>query len=248
MPRRCSAEQSEGRALPRGSSLVYTYISMNSKIVAIEMRSHGSTYSEISSKTGVPKGTLAGWFAGMGWSKSLAISNHARNFSLEKIKKMHDARRAKLEIYYEKAIVEADQVFHASRYDRIFVAGLMIYLGEGDRSVKNNFVRVSNSQSQPIAIFKRFLEHYCPNEATKAKLSLLLYPDLDPQQCKLWWSQNTGLDAESLSKPVIILGRHKTRRLRYGVGTLILSSKFLKKKILRWIDLLGEDLIKADMV
>lgn len=38
-------------------------------------------------------------------------------------------------------------------------------------------------------------------------------------------------------KPTIINGRHKTRRLAYGVCTVSITNKYLKRKLLTWIDL-----------
>jgi hypothetical protein len=118
----------------------------------------------------------------------------------------------------------------------------MLYIGEGDKSKDNPRVRIGNIDVNVLSIFIKFLERYCLIPREKVRFWLLAYPDTDTNLALDWWSKKLNLTKNQLYKTQIIEGRHKTRKLLYGVGNIILSSRVLKVKILKWIDLISEDL------
>jgi hypothetical protein len=87
-----------------------------------------------------------------------------------------------------------------------------------------------------------FLFNICGITKEKAKAWILLYPDLNEKICKDYWIQNTGLKYGDFTKSIVIKGKHKTKRLSYGVCNFGANSAYLKRKILVWIDLLAKDL------
>ncbi len=211
------------------------------KIEAFKLRKEGKNYREIRAILGVSKGTLSGWFKNFDWAGDISKVNHAFNYSTEKIRKMHEARTKSLKELYDLARLEGEKEFEKYKNEPLFVAGLMVYAGEGDHSVKNNLVRMANSNSGIILVFKSFLEKYYPELYKKIRISILLYPDLDDEFCLQWWSSALKIPMNQFHKPVHIIGRHKTRRLQYGVASLIISSKFFKTKLLKVESLALED-------
>lgn len=55
------------------------------------------------------------------------------------------------------------------------------------------------------------------------------------------------LSAQKIIRKIkIINGKHKTKRLHYGVCTVVVSSRYLKEKMLVWLSLFPETLIKRE--
>ena len=54
------------------------------------------------------------------------------------------------------------------------------------------------------------------------------WKNLDKDMCEKYWSKQIGLNRENFTKSIVIQGRHKTRRVQYGICTLNFSSRFLE--------------------
>ncbi|MDO8520800.1 MAG: hypothetical protein Q7S52_01670 [bacterium] len=214
------------------------------KTLAISLRKKGKTYSKISETLGVPKSTLSEWFHGEGWAEKVRQNNIsvATVGTRDRMKHMNTMRAVQLTRRYEEAKKEAEKEFLVYRGDQLFVAALMLYVGEGDKSLANNMVRITNIEPKVLRIFYAFVKKYCPAEARKVRAWILLYPDLDPQACQKYWSRELGLPHESFYKSQVIQGRHKTKKLHYGVGTITIGDKRLKVKLLRWIELVCQNI------
>ncbi len=217
------------------------------KEIAIKLRSSGKTYTEISRELGILKGTLSGWFCGLEWSdtakklNSLNANTKARAHMIQ----MNILRKEKLTAGYELMKVTAENEFSLFATDPHFIAALMLYLGEGDKSLKTGMVRITNTDPAVLRIFTIFLEKFCAIKKERLRAWILLYPDLNENDCKKYWSQALLLPHENFYKSQTIQGKHKTKRLHYGVGTIIIGDKRLKVKILRWIELLSEQLTNS---
>lgn len=214
------------------------------KVRAFELRKEGKTYNQIRDILNVSKGTLSFWFSNFDWSRDIHALNHKTNYSPEKVRAMHAARRQLLDEHYKLAEKEALQEYKQHKNESLFISGLMLYAGEGDKSFNNGQVRIANADPTIVLVFKRFLECYYPHFRSNIRLSLLLYPDLSPQECIDWWRKALCDQDIQMHKPVVILGRHKTRRLQYGVASLIISNKFLKTKLLKLMRLTLENLTR----
>lgn len=202
---------------------------------AFKLRKEGKTYAEISKLLVVSKGTLSFWFSKIDWSQELKNANHKFNYSPAKLQAMRQARRKNLDDWYARAEKEAEMEFRKYLFNPLFISGLMLYEGEGDHS-RNSQVRIANTNPLVILTFKKFIEEYYREYIPRMRISLLLYPDLNPTDCVVWWRDALKDQQIAFHNPVVIQGRHKTRRLQYGVASLIISSKFLKVKILKSID------------
>lgn len=213
-------------------------------MLATALRKKGETYSKISQGLGVPKSTLSEWFKGRAWAEKVRKKNlYVATLGMRKhIMLMNAARSTQLSRRYEDAKKEAEKEFLGCRNDQLFIAALMLYVGEGDKSLANNMVRITNIEPKVLRIFYAFVKKYCPAEAKKVRAWILLYPDLDLQACQKYWSQELGLGHENFYKSQMIQGRHKTKKLHYGVGTITIGDKRLKVKVLRWIELVCQNI------
>lgn len=210
---------------------------------AFDLRRLGKTYSQISKDTGISKGTLSYWFSQCSWSQDIKNKNRAKNIiiSEERINKLNTGRKLSLIVKYKKAETEAAQEWQKFKKDPFFVAGLMLYWGEGDKSLNNHMVRISNADFGILKIFKLFLLKYCSVKEEKIRAWILFYENLDAVLLKERWAKELQVPFENFYKSQLIQGRHKKRKLLYGVGNLIIGNKFLKVKILKWIWLASQE-------
>ena len=155
--------------------------------------------------------------------------------------KIHEGRRRTLEAYYQKAEKEAEEEFEIHKNNPLFMAGLMLYAGEGDQRDKST-IRLANVDFFLHRIFIKFSEEFLKISREKMKLSVLLYPDLDVSICTQRWLTELNIPQENLYKPQIIQGKLKTRKLHFGVGTTIILGSFLKRKLMFWIKVAKQEL------
>ncbi len=226
------------------SVLLFNMISRELKEKAIELRKLGKSYREIEKETSVRVGMLSYWFSKMEWSQNVLKQNKKRNReeSRRRILLINRERTVNLGEKYRLVEEEAIQQFGEFKNDSLFIAALMLYLGEGDKSALGHSVRIGNIDPPVLKIFIKFALKYCDKSINEVRFWVLCYPDLDVQTCENWWMKQLGLKQENLYKTQVIQGKHKTKRLRYGVGNIILGNKSLKVKILKWIDLMCTEL------
>jgi hypothetical protein len=212
----------------------------------VHSRRNGWSYNKIVKKFGVSKATLSAWFKDEKWSQEIMGNLNHKNLLLSRERMIHlgKTRGKNLERMYEKAREDAGQDFETLKYHPLFVAGVMIYWGEGDKLSKHGF-RVTNSDPLLIKIYLEFLRKICGNDEERIRAWVLIYPDLEAETCEDYWSKQLGLNRKNFTKSIMIKGRHKTRKVSSGICTVSYSSRFLKEKMLVWMSLLAEDLLRT---
>lgn len=211
------------------------------------MRKSGKSYLEIEATLKIPRSTLSEWFNGEGWSAEIRakLDQAAREGHRVRIIELDRIRGIGLAKAYEDARLEAVKELAVLKYHPLFVAGVMIYWGEGDKRGKNQ-VRIANTDPTMVLVFVKFLKEVCGIPEDDIRASLLVYPDLDEVLCREHWSKESGIPMQNFRKSTRILGRHKTQRLGYGICNVYVSSSYLKKKILEWIRLLPKELMAGE--
>ncbi|OHB18857.1 MAG: hypothetical protein A2854_03310 [Parcubacteria group bacterium RIFCSPHIGHO2_01_FULL_56_18] len=214
------------------------------KDLAIGMRKTGSTYAEIRDALKIPKSTLSDWFSGENWSNDIKkkLTTAAYEVHAVRMRELGRVRGIHLVKIYEEARLEALQEFIALKYNPLFIAGMMLYWGEGDKVTKHQ-TRLTNVDPGLIRLFITFLDKACQIPLEKIRLNVLIYPDLDPDKCIQYWSTQSGLSKNHFTKCIVIQGRHKTKRLSYGICIANVSSAYFKAKIIKWLDVLPQELM-----
>lgn len=215
------------------------------KIKAIALRKEKKSYREIASELHVSKSTVSYWLKEIDWSKNIQeqLTDRARRLSQERLVRLNRLKRVKWQSVYQEAQTEATREFESFKRNPLFIAGISIYWGEGDKNFVNGRVRVSNVDQRLLTVFKVFLHEICNVEKEKVNAYILLYPDLNKEKCLEYWSRNIGVEKSKFFKSNVVERRHKKNRLTYGVCSINVSSKYLKKKILVWIDLFSREFI-----
>ena len=208
---------------------------------AIILRKQKYSYRQIAEQLSVSKATVSRWLGDLAWSNKMidVLSERAKAKSRENLKKMAETHRAQRAERRIKNIKLATAEFKKLVDNRLFLIGLGIYWGEGDKNDKNGLIRISNIDADMIRWFILFLDKICAVPRQKIKLWILLYPDLKEQVCKRYWVKNCHIPEAQFVKRQIIQGRHVKKRLSYGVCNLYVCDRLLKDKILTWIKLLG---------
>jgi hypothetical protein len=212
------------------------------KTEAFRLRRLGQSYSQISEKLGIPKGTLGGWFKGEPWSKEIRdrLSAEVSLAFPKKLAQMVKVNKERWAAWHRECQEEAVREFPTLKDDPLFLAGVMLYWGEGNKVMTSPQVKLANSDPAMIRLFCLFLKRTLMIPDKKIKIWLLLYPDLIDSVQKNFWSKATGIPINQFNKSIYITGKHPARRLSYGVCNVTVSSRQLKEKLVKWVELCGE--------
>lgn len=216
------------------------------KSYAFALRRKGKSYTEINKIIGVPKSTLSEWLNKKRWSTQIKrkLSKDAIKSGTVALRKLNNTKKSLLTQIYKEGEKEAKKEFEQLKFFPLFLIGISIYWGEGDK-ISKSLVRISNVDPLLIRIFVRFLKEICGVKKEKIRASVLIYPDLDENICKGYWVGKSELLEKNFNKSILIQGRHKTRRLTYGVCTITVSSTYLKRKIDIWLQMLPQAFLKT---
>jgi len=219
----------------------------NDKHIAKQFRKQGESYNAISKKLGIQKSTLSTWFSELGWSQSIKyeLSQKAYYIARKRLRLINKKRSKMWERWREEARKDAIREFAHLKRNPLFLAGLMLYWGEGDNKIENGRVRLTNTDPEMIQIFSRFLRNICNVSKENIRPSMILYPDLDQKNCLEFWSKASGIAERQFYKTQFIIGRHLTRRLANGICTIHISSRQLKEKIFTWRKLYKQELMRV---
>ena len=212
---------------------------------ALQLRKSGKSYQEIKELLGMPKSTLSDWLRRNLWSSRIRsiLAEKATKKNTIRLRCLNRIRGKRLATLYHEAKNEAKEEFEYFKLHPIFISGITIYWGEGDK-LSRHLIRIGNIDPSLIKIFIKFLREICGVPKKTIRAYVMLYPDLSPEKCKDFWMKKSGLAANNFNKCVIIQGRHKTKRIPYGVCYISVSSTYLKEKMRVWLNLLPKELVK----
>ncbi|MBY0309676.1 hypothetical protein K2Q16_00830 [Patescibacteria group bacterium] len=215
------------------------------KELAISYRKRGFTYTEIAKICAVSPSTVHAWLAHEPFSQAVTVNNKKRAAKENKarIGLVNKARRSERATQYEAMIKLAETEYRHYRTSPLFMAGLMLYVSEGDNE-HSRLIRMANSRPELHRIFLRFAHEFLGVEKKHIHFWLLLYPDLNEVACMKHWIKAAGVSASQFYKNQVIKGRSKRLTLHFGVGNTIIGSTLLKKKLIRWIELAKKELVK----
>lgn len=210
---------------------------------AVQFRKRGFTYSEISKIVGVSKSTVSNWLAKKMFSKKVKEDNlkRAAKDNVKRIGLINKARKAERASRYAEAVHSAETEYKHYKKDQLFIAGLMIYVGEGDKTTKH-LIRISNVDMEIHRIFISFAKAYLGVPQEKFRFWLLLYPDMSEKVCVKLWSKKLGLTKENFHKNQVLGVRDLKHTLQHEVGNTIIGGTILKLKLNKWIDLALKEL------
>jgi len=213
---------------------------------ALSMRREGKSYNEIRDKLRIPKSTLSEWFRNEAWSAEIVkrLAAEVQKRSTARIIELDRIRGQHLKRVYEEAREEAEAELETLKYNPVFIAGIMLYWGEGSKG--RGLVQFTNSDPTMIRFYVSFLQEACGIPIEKIRAHLIIYPDHEEKTTRAYWSRTVALPWENFTKTTVIQGRHKVRRLSWGICTVNVSSTYFMEKMRVWLELLPRELMNSN--
>ncbi|TSC74650.1 MAG: Uncharacterized protein G01um101433_1043 [Parcubacteria group bacterium Gr01-1014_33] len=166
------------------------------------------SYGEIKKRLGVPKSTLSYWLRELPLSEERILELRRKGWSKGEAsrERFRTAMRQKRELT-ARHIYEAQRkhLSDTSR-DTFFVAGLMLYLGEGEKTTTSR-ICLANTNPRIIKFFIKWMEEFLGIRKNEMRSQLQLYGNMDLEAEKGFWRTTTGFSASQFYKPYI----HKLR-------------------------------------
>lgn len=210
---------------------------------AVRLRKRGFTYREIAHMVGASKSTISGWFSHETWSQEVTKRNsdRATKENGKRVSLLNKARSNQLMKMYANVRRTAEIEYRHYKKDPLFIAGLSVYLTQGDAESAQN-IRFSSSRQPSHRIVIDFACTYLGVPREKIRTWLLLYPAHDPLMCTRSWSSALNIPVHQFGTYHIVPGKNTTKRLRFGVGNTIIGGAVLKYTLNVWIEILQQDL------
>jgi hypothetical protein len=201
------------------------------------LRRLGWTYGEIRDVIPVPKATLAGWCRDITLSPAQVADIKARTGSRRDVPR-DTQRKRRAEI----AQIRADARVFAGEHlqDPLFVAGTVLYWGEGAKTER--LLTFANSDPAAHRLFIRWTRAF-HDEHAEFVLSLHLHHGNDDQRARQWWAETLNLEEADFTKTFIKPPGtgHRKNKLSHGVCRVRMRrSADAWHRTLAWIEVIAE--------
>ncbi|OGI98157.1 hypothetical protein A3H53_03270 [Candidatus Nomurabacteria bacterium RIFCSPLOWO2_02_FULL_40_10] len=204
------------------------------KAKALKLRTENNlSYSAILIQVPVAKSTLSEWLRHFPLSKEKILELRRDGWrkgeaSREKFREtMRSKRSERMKRIYDVCSLKISKIPR----DAFFVAGLMLYLGEGS---KTNYSKISLANTDPkiVAFFIKWLDEFLDVPKEKLKAQLHLYPNMNLEEEKRFWKSILGFNDSQFYKPYIskILRSSFTYKESFRHGTCSIYFGSVEKK------------------
>lgn len=172
---------------------------------ALELRiKHQLGFGTIAKQLSVSKGTLSRWLKDYPLSPKRIQQLRRENWNRGEAKRelFRQTMRKKRDARIERRFREVQKKFQKLSDQSLFVAGLMLYLAEGDK--KNEYhIGLANTDAQLIRFFIWWLRRFLKVPTSRMRGLLHLYTDMDIEKEKRYWVKQTGLSKKQFYKDQI---------------------------------------------
>lgn len=204
------------------------------KAKAIKLRIENNlSYNAILTQVPVAKSTLSEWLKHFPLSKEKILELRREGWkkgeaSREKFREtMRNKRNERMKKIYNVCIARMSKI----PKDAFFVAGLMLYLGEGS---KTNYSKIALANTDPriVTFFTKWLKEFLSVPKGKLKVQLHLYPNMNIEKETEFWKNILGFKNEQFYKPYIskILRSSFTYKESFRHGTCSVYFGGVEKK------------------
>ncbi len=212
-------------------------------------KSEGLSYSEIVRRLKVPKSTLSYWLKDLplsdseirvlkdiSWKKGEASRELYRN-----------SMRAKKELEAKRIYNEQKKNIRPLNDRERFIAGLVLYVGEGD---KRNPSRIALANNDPLVVsfFTRWLLKFADIPREKIRFGLHLYSNMNIAKERKFWQDALGFERLSFYKDQVREVRTAftyNEGNRHGTCTVYVIGSKPKAIIMQAIKVVQEELARV---
>lgn len=162
------------------------------------------SYTEIRKRLGVSKSTLSYWLQELPLSKDRILELRRQGWqkgetSRERYRATMRERRLEKD---QKAYNLYKKQFEILSRDSLFIAGLMLYMGEGAKK-KDATISIANTDANIINFFILWLITFLNVERSEIRIQLHLYENMDIGQEEIFWQNKLGLKKSQFYKTSI---------------------------------------------
>jgi hypothetical protein len=206
---------------------------------ALAMRAEGMSYSQIKGALGVSKSSLSLWLREYPLSAERVSELRAK--SPQRIERFRNTMSAKREAVLDCIYEEAGKAIGQLSDRDIFIAGLFLYWGEGDK--KGDTFSVSNTDPNVIRFFMKWARALGVPEH-KFSVVLHLYIDMNERQEQEYWSKITGVPLARFTRSYIkkstLVGLTYKNGFRHGTCMVRVFDRYLARSVLMGIKYIGD--------
>ena len=200
------------------------------QIEARKMRQQGIAIGEMAQKLGVSKGSVSVWV------RDIPLTEEQQQALQERVRAGQVTGRQKALLVNQQRQAEhiaelkrrAYEMVEAHWNEPLFVAGVMLYQGEGRRS--GNTVIV-NSDPRFLQLFKRWVDTYAPGH--RFTLRIRLFGDNDEEESVAYWASQVPV--ERIQVRWREGGRRSSGKLCYGITDLYVHASTDLNRMLGYI-------------
>ena len=208
---------------------------------AILLRRQGMSYGEILNKVHVSKSTLSLWLKDIPLTEEqTGRLKDIHKKAVEKYRQtMKLKRQARLNKYYE----EQEKKWLPLSEKELFIAGLFLYWGEGNKSSRNT-VGINNTDPSIVKFALYWMTKSLGAPKEKIRVHTHLYQDMDIKSELKFWSNELGLSTSQFIKPYIKKSKKSDIDQKgFGHGTcgVNIHNTVLKENILMALKAISDD-------
>jgi len=208
---------------------------LKEKIKAIRLRKLGKSYSEIRKQVKVSKGTLSLWLR----NTKLTPAQERRLYVTLRRRNAYKGAKVQQEKRIERTkqiITEAKKEVKYLLKNPLFLAGLMLYWAEGDKSDEIERVKFSNSDPFMIKFMMRWFREICKVLENKFRISLHIHKLHCRKDVENYWSKITNIPLSQFQKTQIKPTSLKQRKNKLYNGTCAITvhNKDLFRRMKGW--------------
>jgi DNA-binding transcriptional MerR regulator len=206
---------------------------------ALSLRKQGMSYSQIKKILKLSKSTLSVWLKDYPLPKQRI--RELRDWNEQRIERYRETMKRKKERRLEEIYKTQKKDIRLLNKRESFIAGLMLYWGEGTKSRRNS-LGISNSDPAVIKFFIYWATNILAIPKNKIKVQLHLYKDMNIGEETKYWSNSLRIPRKQFNLPYIkktfskrinhkgSFG-HGTCQVRAG-NTLIAEKVFMSIKVI----------------
>jgi len=171
-------------------------------------------------------------------AKKLGVSIDSVVYCMRKNKiKRRSFSEANAIVFKNKKLSFHEKIRLSSIEEKLKIAGLMLYWGEGYKSFKNSSIDFTNSDPDMILIFIKFLRTIYKVDEKRFRIYLYCYSNQNIKSLINFWSKLTKIPREQFSKPYVRKDfRENGRKMQYGMIHIRYADKKLFLSIMESIE------------
>lgn len=209
------------------------------KIMAIDLRLEGASYSQIKKKLGISKSTLSNWLSNYPLSEERI--RELRDLNPVRIERFRNTMKKKRDKKLASLYRQAKKTIGLLSKRNLFIAGFFLYWGEGDKS--GSVFSLSNTDPSIVKFFIKWAR-LLGVKKEEFRVVLHLYSDMNEYEEKKFWSKTLGLPLENFKnaykKESTLKGLTYKNGFRHGTCMIRIYNKKLASFVMMGLKYIGD--------